>query len=212
MFNHTFRYLLGAAVAVVAAVLTSCGNDGNDTGWEYAPNMYHAIAPNGFQYTVREDGTHKNPIFKDGMNAQKAVKGTMPRAESWMVGGAYTAYAIPNTPEGYELANSTVKMPEAIAKDSVKAAKEGEVLFTRFCAVCHGAGGNGQGTIIAQGAYPQLPPYVIGFKGDDTGLISEGRMFHTMTYGKNNMGSYASQVTPEERWKIISYLKKIQKP
>lgn len=211
MFNQTFRYLILAAFAVVAAVVAGCGNDGNDTGWEYAPNMHHSDANNGFQYTVRGDGTYKNRIFKDGMNAQKPVAGTLPRSESWMVGGAYEAYHVPNTAEGYAFADANVKMPEAIAKDSAKAAKEGKVLFERFCAVCHGTTGNGDGSIVAQGAYPALPPYVKKFKGDDTGLISEGRMFHTITYGKNNMGSYASQVTPAERWKIIAYLKTFQK-
>jgi hypothetical protein len=35
-------------------------------------------------------------------------------------------------------------------------------------------------------------------------------MFHSITYGKNLMGSYASQVTPKQRWMIISYIKSKQ--
>lgn len=223
MFNRTFSYLFWATLAVVAAVLGSCGQDGNDTGYEYAPNMYHSVAVNGYQYTVRDNnilsgsigkenpGTYKNLVFRDGMNAQKPVKGTMPRAESWMVGGVYVRYEVAATPEGYEYANANVKMPTETAKDSVANKAAGKVLYERFCAVCHGLAGKGDGSIVAQGAYPAIPAYTHGFKGDETGLITEGRMFHTLTYGKNNMGSYASQVTPEERWQIITYLKYLQK-
>ena len=35
-------------------------------------------------------------------------------------------------------------------------------------------------------------------------------MFHTITYGKNNMGSYASQLSREQRWKIIKYIRTLQ--
>ncbi len=34
-----------------------------------------------------------------------------------------------------------------------------------------------------------------------------GTMFHSVTYGKNNMGSYASQLTRKQRWMVIQYVK-----
>jgi hypothetical protein len=37
-----------------------------------------------------------------------------------------------------------------------------------------------------------------------------GTMFHSVTYGKNNMGSYASQLTRAQRWMVIQYVKKTQ--
>ena len=33
-----------------------------------------------------------------------------------------------------------------------------------------------------------------------------GKMYHSITYGKNLMGSYASQLTPEQRWEVICYI------
>ena len=35
----------------------------------------------------------------------------------------------------------------------------------------------------------------------------DGTMFHVMTYGKNNMGSYASQLSREQRWRIVQYIR-----
>lgn len=211
MLNRISSLSLITAAMAVAAALAGCGNKpGESTGSEYAPNMFHSIANNGFHYTVREDGTYKNQVFKDGMNAQRPPKGTVPRSESWLSGETYTAYNVPNTPEGYEFANANVRMPDEIRKDSAKNVTAGKVLFERFCAVCHGAAGKGDGSIVSKGAYPAIPAYTHGFKGDETGKITEGRMYHTLTYGKNNMGSYASQVTPKERWQIISYLKYLQ--
>jgi hypothetical protein len=40
--------------------------------------------------------------------------------------------------------------------------------------------------------------------------MAEGTMFYSITYGKNLMGSYASQVSPKQRWMIIHYIKSKQ--
>ena len=37
-------------------------------------------------------------------------------------------------------------------------------------------------------------------------------MFHSITYGKGTMGSHASQLTQEERWKLVYYVQKLQGP
>jgi mono/diheme cytochrome c family protein len=40
--------------------------------------------------------------------------------------------------------------------------------------------------------------------------MSEGTMFHSVTYGKNTMGSYASQMSTKQRWEVIAYIKSKQ--
>ena len=37
--------------------------------------------------------------------------------------------------------------------------------------------------------------------------MPEGQMFYSVTYGKNLMGSYASQLSRKQRWQIIRYIK-----
>ena len=41
--------------------------------------------------------------------------------------------------------------------------------------------------------------------------LTDGKIYHTITYGVNAMGSYASQLSPEERWKVVQYVHQLQK-
>ena len=41
--------------------------------------------------------------------------------------------------------------------------------------------------------------------------ISEGHIFHVITYGKGLMGAHGSQVSPDDRWRIARYVKELQK-
>jgi len=77
-------------------------------------------------------------------------------------------------------------------------------LYNINCAVCHGAKGKANGPMSGKvGGIVDLtgPQYV---------ALSDGTIFHVMTYGKNNMGSYASQLTKEQRWKIVKYVRTLQ--
>jgi len=42
--------------------------------------------------------------------------------------------------------------------------------------------------------------------------LPEGTMFHSVTYGKNAMGSYASQLNTRQRWEVIAYIRSKQFP
>ena len=39
---------------------------------------------------------------------------------------------------------------------------------------------------------------------------SDGRLFFVMEYGQNNMGSYASQLSREQRWRIVQYIRTLE--
>src|SRR5262249_2964134 len=75
------------------------------------------------------------------------------------------------------------------------------------CAVCHGMKLDGNGPLYKDGTgpFPSAPKNLAG----DQGMINmpEGQMFYSVTYGKNMMGSYASQITTRQRWMIIHYIK-----
>lgn len=81
----------------------------------------------------------------------------------------------------------------------------GQQLFNTYCAVCHGETGDGAGYIVPK--FPQ-PPSLFSEKVNNW---SDGRIFHVITRGQNLMPSYASQVSAEERWAIISYMRVLQK-
>jgi mono/diheme cytochrome c family protein len=184
--------ILGITVITIAAtiVITSC-KDKRSTGWEYAPNMYEHIA---------YDPDQPNPNFKDGKTAQRPPAGTIP------VG--FVPFDYPNTKDGYELAGTEVKstLPQTQANFA-----EGQVLFEHFCSPCHGMTGQGDGLVVAHG-FPAPPSYSKGqsSRGGAMKDLTDGKIYHTITYGVNAMGSYASQLAPEERWKVIMYVHHLQ--
>jgi hypothetical protein len=61
----------------------------------------------------------------------------------------------------------------------------------------------GQGILVKNEKFLGIPSY-----GDRN--INFGTIFHVVTYGKGVMGSHASQVTPEERWKLALYVMKLK--
>jgi mono/diheme cytochrome c family protein len=184
--------ILGLAVISVAAsiIVTSC-KDKRSTGWEYAPNMYEHLA---------YDPDQKNPNFKDGKTAQVPPAGTIP------VG--FVKFDYPNTKDGYELAGTEVKNPLDMTQQNLA---DGKILFEHFCSPCHGVGGQGDGLVVQHG-FPPPPSYSKGqsSRGGAMKDLTDGKIYHTITYGVNAMGSYASQLAPEERWKVIMYVHHLQ--
>jgi mono/diheme cytochrome c family protein len=90
--------------------------------------------------------------------------------------------------------------------DSSKAVlASGKVLFEVYCKHCHGPKGTGDGKVADKF------PGVANLNGDAYKHITEGHIFHVITYGKGLMGAHGSQVSPEDRWKIARYVKSLQK-
>jgi mono/diheme cytochrome c family protein len=184
--------ILGITVITIAVTIiaTSC-KDKRSTGWEYAPNMYEHIA---------YDPDQKNENFKDGKTAQLPPAGTIP------VG--FVRFDYPNGKEGYEKAGAEVKseLPQTQANYT-----EGKMLFEHFCSPCHGVSGQGDGLVVAHG-FPPPPSYSKGqsSRGGAMKDLTDGKIYHTITYGVNAMGSYASQLDPQERWKVIMYVHHLQ--
>ena len=81
-------------------------------------------------------------------------------------------------------------------------------MYGNFCIHCHGEKGDGQGTVgtNSNGAYPAPPSYTSAAIVD----LPAGQIFFSMTYGKGLMGSHASQLTKEERWKVVYYVQSLQ--
>lgn len=196
--------ILIAGTAVLLLLITSCG-DGRRTkpGVEYAPNMYVSIPLEPFTQL------EKNGIFKDSLNAQTPPAGTVPRAEGWYQQEAFMPYPIPNTTAGYDSA-ATFTRPEeyACTEASLERGKEAYMIF---CSMCHGTQGNGQGNLVTSGKFGGVPTYLK--PASEGGLLDlpVGKMYHSITYGKNSMGSYASQITPKQRWEVICYIGDLQK-
>jgi mono/diheme cytochrome c family protein len=74
-----------------------------------------------------------------------------------------------------------------------------------MCTQCHGEGGKGDGALSRNGHIQGIPSY-----SDKLKDLPEGKMYHTLTYGKGLMGSHASQLSQKDRWLVIEYIKVLQ--
>jgi mono/diheme cytochrome c family protein len=178
---------LGALAIVTVFTVSSCKRDPLSPGLEYMPDMYRS--PGVETYST-------NPNYADGMSAQQPVKNTIPRG--------FTPYPYPNTPEAYELAGQNLKNPLTVNEDLEK---QGKVIYTAMCVHCHGSKGDGAGTLKVKGDPFPVPSYY-----DAAHLaLPDGKMFHSITWGKGLMGSHASQITQEDRWKLVAYVNRLQR-
>jgi len=177
--------------------LSSCGwiSGVNNPGIEYAPDMYYS---KGYEPMTQFSDTNKyrfNPYF---MSMREPVKGTV------ALGQLDYQYAYDNTPDGYEAAGAGLSMNISLSeKDQL----EGERLFGIYCSVCHGTMGGNDGSVSSKQA--ALKPSWANYQDKYIKELPIGKIYHTLTYGKNNMGSYAYALTPKERWSVATYVKRL---
>jgi mono/diheme cytochrome c family protein len=155
------------------------------------PDMYYSRAYETYAST--------DELKKEGVNYNAMpVAGTMAR-------GDMLPYPFKNDSSGYAQ-SASVKNPLDSATIKMNM-KEAERLYLVNCAICHGPKLDGQGPLFVSGVYPPAPK---NFMADDVKKMTEGTMFHSVTYGKNMMGSYASQLSIAQRWMVIAYIKSKQ--
>ena len=101
-------------------------------------------------------------------------------------------------------------MKSPIGPLSAEELKEAERLYLINCGICHGAKLDGNGPLWkgGDGPFPSKPAQLAGDARYDN--MPEGQMFYSVTYGKNLMGSYASQLDRKQRWMVIAYIKSKQ--
>jgi mono/diheme cytochrome c family protein len=83
-------------------------------------------------------------------------------------------------------------------------AAAGDTLYHTFCAVCHGPGGNADGTVSRQIGAPSLLTA-------RARAYSDGYIYSIIRYGRGVMPRYGDKVyAPADRWAIVSYVRQLQ--
>ena len=192
-------YLLLIGVAVS---LSSCSGKKTSPTLVYMPDMYYPVAYDpyteaDFGYWPERNGEKSNvPLFADhkNMTALWPAEGSVPHTDEQMI----LPWELKNTLEDYNKSKAITTSPLNPA-NLQKDLERGEKLYGQTCAVCHGEGGDGQGSIVQSKAYSGVPNY----KDRD---VTVGSVYHVIMYGKNAMGPYASQFTPVDRWRVAEYV------
>lgn len=194
------RILIAAGVfSFFGLGLVSCGGaKGDDPGHAYMPDMYYSRAYETYGYNDvagELDSLKRRGIFYNAM----PVPGTVARGEM-------LSYHLTNDSAGLTAANSLRNPVDSMAMTK-GALKEAERLYLIYCGICHGDKLDGNGPLPAGGAYVGVPA---NFTAPNIKAFSDGHYYHVITYGIRSMGSYASQLTPEQRWWVIKYIRSKQ--
>jgi len=203
MMNIRYSIVLSAVVTLLVAT-TGCVNDPDSPGLEYMPDMYRSPAVEAYvdygqdPYQVGEEVASAQRLVQ---SARKPVAGTIPFNPEAM--DFVMPYPYPNTVEGYEAAGANLMSPlAAVGQAEIEAGQE---IYTLMCTQCHGEEGKGDGALSRNGHIQGIPSY-----SDKLKDLPEGKMYHTLTYGKGLMGSHASQLSQKDRWLVIEYIKVLQ--
>lgn len=201
-------YRLYLLFIIAGFFLSGCGAGGNDPGTEYAPNMYHPVPYEPLkQITDESEGKwlnsrtdnrgefySSNPYNPYNMNMRVPPANTVKRRDDGIL-----PYRI--HPDSIDLASRVLKNP----LDSTDAViQSGQQLFGIYCAPCHGGAGKGDGLVGQR--YLGIPAFNTG----RVRTVTEGHIFHVITYGFNRMSPYGSMIDIADRWKIVEYVQQLQ--
>jgi mono/diheme cytochrome c family protein len=191
--------ILSSLILGAAAFFTGCSDDVQRTpGKIYMPDMAYSRAYETYATTEEQ----KAALLAEGIHfSNTPVPGTIKRDE-------LLPFLIekdkPGDSTGY-VASKQVRNP-LTSMDTVEA----ERLYLVNCGICHGPKLDGNGPLYkgGDGPFPAKPATLVGDAKYEA--MPEGQMFYSATYGKNKMGSYASQLNTKQRWMVIAYIKSKQ--
>ena len=156
-------------------------------------------------------------FFADGLGSRLPVAGTQPRGfnqDGLTEIGGIPEYEFGGMTDYYHTGRIGdyfgTGMPEELALDEASAATliaRGKERFGIYCAVCHGASGNGLG-VTSDFGVPGIANLTLPNFGHD--VYPDGRMFEIITNGKGMMSAYGSYVPVRDRWAIIAYVRALQ--
>jgi mono/diheme cytochrome c family protein len=184
-------------VLVLAIAVWSCSDVKRHQNRVYMPDMAYSRAIETYSDidTLEHQGIHYNRM---------PVHGTVKRGELF-------PFALPADKAGdstnYALSKQLTNPLTALNAVQLK---EAERLYLVNCAICHGVALDGNGPLYNGGKGPFAAQPANLATGADYVKMPIGQMFYSVTYGKGQMGSYASQLSSTQRWMVVQYVKNQQ--
>ncbi|MCF1715559.1 cytochrome c [Flavihumibacter sp. RY-1] len=179
------------AVVFGAVAFSSCSDVKRTPGKIYMPDMAYSRAV--------ETYNDNRELQAEGINYNaEPVAGTVARGEE-------VIYRMLKDTTGTYVTSAALKNPltNRLTEEDYT---ETERLYLINCGICHGSKLDGNGPLYndGKGPYPLAPKNLVS---DEIKNMADGTIFHSITYGKNLMGSYASHLTPKQRWMMVQYIR-----
>ena len=181
------RYFLTIYILVIVAVVSIAGFRGETfrkPPIEIFPDMDRQPKLHPQSY---------NEFFEDGLASRKPVQGAVSR------GAAFASNEINTGKSGEAFVDA---LPVDVNRVMLNKGRE---RYNINCAPCHGAVGDGKGITTQYGMVA-----VANFHDKRLLDMPDGQIFHTIGYGKGLMLGYASQISVEDRWAIVAYIRALQ--
>ncbi|HLI92862.1 MAG TPA: c-type cytochrome [Puia sp.] len=193
------KLIISSLIMVAVTLAVSCSDVQRNPGRIYMPDMTYSREYETYATTEEM----KADLLKRGIHfSNMPVAGTIKRGEllPFLIPKDSVAGDTSNYHAAREVKNPLTSM------DTVEAAR----LYLVNCGICHGPKMDGNGPLYkgGDGPFPAKPADFLG--GAQYLAMPEGQMFYSVTYGKNKMGSYASQLNTKQRWMVIAYIKSKQ--
>jgi len=144
------------------------------------------------------DQPHQRPLepsnfFDDGMASRPVEPGTVARA-----GKEQNGLRFPSKVDG--------KLVDTFPFEvTMEVLARGQERYEIFCSPCHDRLGTGQGMIVRRGFTPAR-----SFHDPRLRDAPAGHFFEVMTQGFGQMPSYANQLSEQDRWAVIAYIRALQ--
>ena len=193
------KIAISSSIIFAVLLAVSCSDVQRTPGKTYMPDMAYSRAYETYATT----DSLKAELLKKGIHfSNTPVAGTIKRGElfPFLIQKDATAGDSTNYHASREVRNPLKAM------DTVEA----ERLYLVNCGICHGSKLDGNGPLYkgGDGPFPSKPATLVGDARYEA--MPEGQMYYSVTYGKNKMGSYASQLSTTRRWMVIAYIKSKQ--
>ena len=138
----------------------------------------------------RLDPQSPSAFFKDRHGMQRPAPGSVARG--------YLGIGHITQEQASNLVNPLPRSRAALALGKQK--------FTERCAVCHGPLADGKGSLTA--AYGGKPA---NLQAEQFRNYTDGQIFWVITQGKNAMPSHAADLSPDERWAVVHYVRALER-
>jgi mono/diheme cytochrome c family protein len=162
----------------------------------------------------------EDDFFADKRSARDlppgAVAQEFDRVDARFYGGrvswedAQTDAPLPSPTPGVRSGNPFGQNPAYVRRPPIpvtmKLLRHGRDRFEQYCQPCHGYEGDGRGPVTEHG-FPHPPTYHIDRLRD----APDGYLFDVITHGFGAMYSYASRLSPHDRWAVVAYVRALQR-
>ncbi len=192
-----FLLIFGVCILAVVGVLGKRGTHFRKPSLYIFPDM---------EWQLKLRPQKENGFFTNGLTSQLPVPGTVARSTpiQTLTGPVFPYEDAPvNTGHLTGTTNFIENNPLPITAALLR---RGQQRFTINCSPCHGATADGNGMPKKLGAMA----VVANLHDKRIVEMADGELFFVITNGRNNMGAYGANITVEDRWAVIAYLRALQ--